>query len=165
MLKKKKTPWKIFDNAKWLVCRLQRALDIFQRPKFTLPPVASLLPLGALARHLSIDQLRMTSLLIRTFRYLNYREAMSPQCDIETCRMAICLERLHCVVHWPSSCDWLMSLFIPHMLDSWDGGFLLRTSAFFIFFNGINYNHVIDNVNNVLFHVISTFSRFFPTFP
>lgn len=76
------------------------------------PPVASLLPLAALARHLSIDQLRLTSLLIRTFRYLNYRGAMSPQCDIETCSVAVCLERLHCVAHWASSCDWLMSCFL-----------------------------------------------------
>lgn len=52
------------------------------------PPVASLLPLSALARHLSIDQLTLTSLLIRTFRYLNYRGAMSPQCDIETCSVS-----------------------------------------------------------------------------
>lgn len=90
------------------------------------PPVASLLPLAALARHLSIDQLRLTSLLIRTFRYLNYRGAMSPQCDIETCSVAVCLERLYCVAHWASSCDWLMScFFLLFFLHVWQLGWRL----------------------------------------
>lgn len=110
------------------------------------PPVASLLPLGALARHLSIDQLRLTSLLIRTFRYLNYRGAMSPQYDIKTCSVAVCLEWLCCVVLHTGPravTDWWVLFWFFYMSDSWDGSFcfehllLFNHSFFFLYLNNM----------------------------